>query len=141
MYRDTITLFNYYNGFWSATVLHNVDLNTDRAAILARLGVNSGDRANLHVAYRLSGDGTIKVGDYTYVNPENYTAETGTITFAEGLEFSFFSSFAWDGETVISDNDYEAGFYNYLNSTRGDVFAVSSVAMYSVIPHFEVMGK
>ena len=140
MYIDTITLFNYHNGEWYPTVLNNVDLNADKAAILARYGASSSDRAKLHVAYRIS-NGEIKIGNYTYVRPENYNGESGTITFADGLEFSFFSSFAWDGEAVISDNDYEQGFYNYLNSLSGEVYAVSSVAMYSVIPHFEIMGK
>ena len=141
MYRDTITLFNYYNGNWYSTVLNNVDLNADRAAILARYGAESSDRAQLHVAYQLTADGTVKIGSNKYVKPESYTGAAGTITFASGNLFSFFSSFAWDGEAVISDDDYEAGFYNYLNSLSGEVYAVSSVAMYSVIPHFEVMGK
>ena len=141
MYRDTVTLFNYYNGKWYPTVLNNVDLNADRAAILARYGAESSDRAKLHVAYQLTSSGAIKIGGNTYVKPENYSGEAGTITFASGNLFSFFSSFAWDGETAISDDDYVQGFYNYMNSLSGEVYAVSSVAMYSVIPHFEVMGK
>lgn len=141
MYRDTVTLFNYYNGKWYPTVLNNVDLNADRAAILARYGATSSDRARLHVTYQLTADGEINIGGNKYVKPENYSGEAGTITFASGNLFSFFSSFAWDGEAVISDDAYMQGFYNYLNSLSGEVYAVSSVAMYSVIPHFEVMGK
>lgn len=179
MYRDTITLFNLYNGIWRATVLRNVDLNADRAAILARYGAESSDRAKLHVAFQPNADGTITIGGNVYVKPEDYKGEAGTITFASGNLFSFFSSFAWDGDEdgilysfgtfdpwnsvkkldggtfnpwntgdvydgnhiLIDDGAYDEGFYNYMNSKYGDIFAVSNVARYSVIPHFEVMGK
>ena len=182
MYRDTITLFNFYNGIWRATVLNNVDLNADRAAIIARYGTESSDRAKLHVSFQPTADGTIKIGSNKYVKPEDYTGEAGTITFASGNLFSFFSSFNWDGNVgnieegvydfgtidpwntgrslrggtfnpwneggmydgnhiLIDDSIYDEGFYNYMNARYGDIYAVSNVAIYSVIPHFEVMAK
>ena len=55
MYKDTITLFNYFESkqtdtyLWFPTVLHNVDLNLDKAAILAKTGEKSQDNAILHV--------------------------------------------------------------------------------------------
>jgi hypothetical protein len=41
----------------------------------------------------------------------------------------------------IKDDDYgREGFYNYMNDRYDYVFAITKVAEYSVIPHFEIMG-
>ena len=49
MYIDTVTLFNRFSDagktFWRATVLRNVDFNSDRAKIRATYGEQSGDTA------------------------------------------------------------------------------------------------
>lgn len=178
MYRDTITLFCYYNGIWKATTLAGVDLNADRAAILAKYGTESADRAKLHIAYQREMDKTVQVCDgLIVVRPKDYTGADGTITFASGDNFSFFVKGKWDGDVLDMDygafnpweaggamgdwlfnpwdvgtvldeegilNDdslYPQGFYNYINEEYGECYAISSVAMYSVIPHFEIMGK
>ena len=47
----------------------------------------------------------------------------------------------WDGEDTINDSDFNKGFYNYMSATRDGVYTVTSVARYSVIPHFEILGR
>ena len=45
------------------------------------------------------------------------------------------------GSDVISDADYPAGLYQHLNSTRDGVYKITSVGMYTLIPHFEILGR
>lgn len=56
-----------------------------------------------------------------------------------------------DGDTItvkyvspegpISDDDYRIGFYNYMNKTHDNVFAISTVSKFNLIPHFEVGAR
>lgn len=150
MYADTITLFNRKESrsgdTWYPSVLHNVHLNMDRAAILAKYGAESQDSAALNVRYALS-DGDKLIGDKIWLPPKEWDAledPSGHITFNGGETFDFFWLGEWENEKPISSMDYSAdnGFYNYMNRTHDYVFAVSSVGgPYSVIPHFEIMGR
>lgn len=135
MYKDTVTLFNRSGNTWKVHVLNNVDLNIDRMAILATYGENSADTAKLHIK-----DYNGTVCGYKYVEPHEYTGADNEITFRSGEDFDFFATGAYS-YTEVNDTDYIDGFYNYLNSVRDHVFAISSVARYSVIPHFEIMGR
>lgn len=150
MYNDTITIFNRKiddNGdYWFPTVLHNVHLNTDRAAILARYGESTQDTATLNVRYRLV-DGVAMIGDKTWLPPKEWEKLDDVsqhITFKSGDTFDFFIKGEWPGVNPISNDEYMDlnGFYNYMNKEYDFVFAVSSVGgPYSVIPHFEIMGR
>lgn len=141
MYKDTVTLFNRAGTKWKVHKLTNVDLNADRAAILATYGETSSDNAKLHIK-----DSNGTVNGLTYVEPMSYTGANGTITFRSGENFDFFmlgeyNTAQGQAITEVDDTAYVDGFYNYLNSVRDYVFAISSVARYSVIPHFEIMGR
>lgn len=152
MYTDTITLFNRKEGedgdIWFPTVLHNVDLNMDRAAILAKYGAESADSAILHIRYKQTGVNKM-VGDKPWVSPKDWEKlpdQKKAITFTPGDRFDFFWLGDWGGEDPIYDASYSgtatAGFYNHMNKNYDFVFAVSSVGgPYSVIPHFEILGK
>ena len=66
------------------------------------------------------------------------------ITFTTGDRFDFFMLGDWGSEEPVCDEDYaaELDFYTYMNRKHDYVFAISSVGgPYSVIPHFEVLGK
>lgn len=61
-----------------------------------------------------------------------------TITFSDE---SFFWEGEWTGGT-ISDGDYRNGFYQYMNENKDNVFKITSVGgPYTLIPHFEILGK
>lgn len=148
MYQDTITLFNRKPGergqpdTWYPTVIKNVNLNIDRAAILAKYGAESQDNAVLHIRYRKDGN-EILVAEKPWMPPKAWDGTEDSITFASGANFDFFWMGEWNGGIVFdADSRWSTeGFYNYMNRTYDYVFAVSSVAMYTVIPHFEIMGK
>lgn len=138
MYRDTVTVFNRYNGTWKGTVLHNVDLNADRAMMLRQYGENSQDRSKLHLKYTET-NGHYCVDGKMFVAPAEYSGADGTFTLAEGNDMSFYM----EGTAPILsafDSAYLDGFFDYMNS-HYDVFAITSVARYSVIPHFEIVGR
>lgn len=147
MYRDTITLFvrtqTAYGEAWIAKVLTGVDLNNDRAAIVRQYGETCTDNAKLHIKYHKNGE-NILIGNDIYVEPKEYDAlssVSGYITMHNGSDFDFWCCGAYYAENPISDDSYPHGFYNYMQSTRDDVHAVHSVSRFSVIPHFEVLGK
>lgn len=150
MYNNTVTLFNRYSNrqgdTWYPSVLRNVHLNMDKAAILAKYGPESQDSAVLNVRYTKNGQ-DLMVGDKPWRPPKEWSAQTndmlpGSLTFSGGQLFDFFWVGEWPDESPISGADYTEGFYNYMNDRYDYVFAVSSVGgPYTVIPHFEIMGK
>ena len=152
MYKDTVTLFNRYTTkdrkiVWYPTILHGVNLNVDKASIVAKYGSNSQDNAVLNVKYH-SGDDAVMVSDKRYLLPKEWNRQTEdvlaeSLTFTAGTqEFDFFYVGEWESEEPIADSDYaNSGFYSYMKKTYDEVFSITSVAKYSVIPHFEVVGK
>ena len=151
MYQDTITLFNRKPGergqgdTWYPTVIRNVNLNIDRAAILAKYGSDTQDNAVLHIRYRKKNGEIVISCDFEtekqWMPPKQWDKTIDSLTFASGNNFDFFWMGEWD-KGIVTDAEYmDEGFYNFMNRTHDYVFAVTSVAMYSVIPHFEIMGK
>ena len=146
MHNDTITLFNRKPGergkgsTWYPTVITGCNLNIDRAAILAKYGPESKDNAALHIPYKKDGE-TVLVAGKPWMPPKAWDKTEDSITFASGNDFDFFWMGVWKGG-IVTDSEYgDEGFYNYMNREHDYVFAISSAAMYSVIPHFEIMGK
>ena len=148
MYNDTITLFNRKEGdegdTWFPTVIRGVQLNMDRAAILAKYGADANDDATLHIRYRNEGV-DIVVGGKKWLPPKQGEARednSEVVTFTPGDRFDFFWLGDWGSEAPVNDTDYATDFYTYMNKKHDYVFAISSVGgPYSVIPHFEIMGK
>lgn len=150
-YKDTITLFNRKRpmgvaaDIWYPTVLTGVDLNTDRAAIAARYGYESTDKAILHIPWTDGGpESPVLVGGKPWDPPLLWRQEedpAAALTFTPGEVFDFFVTGAWPDAGPESDADYARGFYDHLNRTRDGVFAITSVSIFSVIPHFEITGR
>lgn len=151
MYSDTVTVFNRYESSlgdtWYPTVIAGVDLNIDKAAILAKYGAESQDKAVLHIKYTKT-DGGIYVAGKKWLSPKEWDRQTNdllpkTITFtSEGEDSDFFMWGKYDTAPVPdADFDKYDGFYNYMLKKHDYVFTVSSAALYTVIPHFEILGR
>lgn len=150
MYKDVVTLFNRKEGSegdtWYPTILRNVRLNMDKAAILAKYGAQSSDSAVLNVRYKMDGEKIIVAGK-RWLPPKQWETQQNhseAVTFTPGDRFDFFWLGDWGNENPVHDADYfsDMDFYTYMNRTHDYVFAVSSVGgPYSVIPHFEILGK
>ena len=144
MYNDTITIFNRKPGnrgegdTWHPTVIHDVNLNIDRAAILAKYGAQCQDKAVVNIRYEMQG-GQIIVASKRFQPTKEWSQTADTLTLTPVKDFVWAGE--WDGG-VVSDADYGTeGFYGHMNRTKDNVFLISSVARYSAIPHFEVVGK
>ena len=146
MHKDTITLFNRKPGArgqgdtWYPTVITGCNLNIDRASIMAKYGPESADNVALHIPYKRDAGAALVAGK-PWMPPKEWDGTEDSVTFTSGNGFDFFWKGEWDGG-IVSDSEYgDEGFYNYMNRTRDYVFAINSVAQYSMIPHFEIMGK
>ena len=153
MYDKTVTVFNFYSSktaglsYWYPHILSCVDLITDHGAMLKKYGPDSTDNAALHIAYTPDGDKvTVQRSDgaaVPWLPQKAWAAQVnddlpGSITF--GPE-DFFWQGEWTGGMVV-DDDYRNGFYQYMNSNRDNVYKITSVGgPYTVIPHFEILGK
>ena len=148
MYSDKITLFNRYESrlgdMWYPTVIDGANLLIDKAAIMAKYGAESKDNAVLNIYYQTVG-GQIMVDGKPYLPPKEWERQTNdllpkSITFTSGANFDFFMLGEYPTTKPIADDDYLDGFYNYVNDEYDFVFAITSVAQYSAIPHFELLG-
>lgn len=149
MYSDTVTVFNRYvdsfkNTTWYPSVIKGVNLNIDKAAIVAKYGAESKDNAVLNIHYQAV-DGQIFLDGKPYLPPKEWDRQTNdklaeSITFTSGKDFDFFMLGEYPTKEPIADDDYVDGFYNYVNDEYDYVFAITSVAKYTAIPHFEIMG-
>ena len=151
MFHGTITLFNRRRGVglgagdvWYPTVIHGVQFMVGEAALAARYGQKRDDRALMLIQTGGERDAPT-VGGKPYLPPKLWQAEEDhakAVTFQAGEAFDFFTMWAWEGGTTpVNDSDYKTGFYDHLNKTRDGVYAVTDVARYTLIPHFEVTGK
>lgn len=148
MYKDTVTVFNRYvdslkNTIWHPHVLSGVNLIIDKAVIAEKYGEVSKDNAVMNVEYDLV-DGVIMIGDKPYLPPKKWERQVNddlpkSITFTPGNDFDFFMSGDYGSEEPITDEN--GRFYSDMQKEYDDVFAITSVAKLSVIPHFEIVGK
>lgn len=153
MYGKTVTIFNYYESatteeaYWYPHVLSGVDLNTDRGAILKKYGQESTDNAELHIKVTIiNGKEYVSNNNHVLVPwlpPKEWKKQTNDL-LAESITFSP-DCFFWQGEWtggIVTDSDYRNGFYQHMNSNKDNVFKITSVGgPYTVIPHFEILGK
>lgn len=150
MYNKTVTVFNKYtdqtgNIYWYPHVLFGVDLIIDKAANVAKTGLDSADTANLHVKYRIQDDKKI-IGNFPWLPPREWERQTNddlpkSITFDSG-DFFMEGEYAAD---PVKDSDYadrvNGGFYDYMNKRYDYVFLITNVGgPYTLIPHFEIGG-
>ena len=153
IYKQTVTLFNRVQNMhgediiWYPTVLENVHLVVDKSHSWNMQGGMESDNIRLHVRYKLS-DGAVWIGDKRWYEPKAYRAldnpfEAITFAYGDAELFDFFVEGRIDEFTgPIPDSSYERkGFYNYMNAKYDNVFAITSVSKYNLIPHFEIMGR
>ena len=148
MYNSTITLFNRLAGKngdrWYATVIPGIHLVLDQSALLKIYGADSKNSAMLYIPFS-NNDGVIRVAGTEWLPPKAWKAEEEAkeaLTFKGGVDFDFFMEGRWTGDRVIEGEKYPDGFYNHMKENFDNVFAITSVSgPFSLIPHFEVVGK
>jgi hypothetical protein len=151
MFDSTITVFNRYRSdelgdTWYPHVLHNVQLIKDKASIKAQYGAESSDSATLIINAKLDENGYI-IDNLRFLPPKMWAGQVNdnipaSITFNDNAEaFDFFIEGEWESSEPINDDDYRAGFYNYMNKKNDYCYAITSVGDYKTIPHFVILAK
>lgn len=150
MYDKTITVFNKYVNqkdeiSWYPTVIKGVQLIVDKSANIEKTGLDTADTATLHVLYGVVSNEKVVSGK-KYLEPKKWAKQINdtlghTVTFSSG---DFFIEGEHD-EKMIADEDYQSrrdgGFYDYMNKNHDNVFLITNVGTYTLIPHFEIGGK
>ena len=147
IYKQTVTVFNRKDvdgvTYWYPTVLSGVHLVIDQSIIISTYGEQAQDNAMLHVMYKKVGKDAV-IGGKTYMTPKAFRASgdpSENITFSYGDNFDFIMSGAYSGTGPINDTEYKHGFFNYMNKTYDEVFAITRVAKFNLIPHFEITAR
>jgi hypothetical protein len=151
MFDSTITIFNRYSSSelgdtWYPHVLKNVQLIKDKASIKEKYGAESTDSALLIVNSELI-DGEHYIDGLHYLSPKKWQNQVNddipnSITFNDNAElFDFFIVGEWEGTEPISDDDYRAGFFSYMNKQYDYCYAITSVGDYKTIPHFKIIAR
>lgn len=150
LYKQTVTVFNRKDvegvTYWVPNVIENVHLIIDRSIIIATYGEQATDNAKLHIRYTPNGEDAIvqtSVGEKRYMLPKAFRKNGDVdenITFAFGDDFDFIMEGAYEGGSE-NDASYRNGFYNYMNRNYDNVFAITNVSKFNLIPHFEILAR
>ena len=142
-----ITVFNRYHSkqlgtyTWYPHLVRNCYFKADKGANIVKTGLENADSAKLHIPYELT-DNRVIIQGMTYYKPLEWEKQPNdsyveNITFTEGQDFFVVGDFSGD---PINDKDYREGFYQYMNKHFDDVYKITTVGRYELIPHFEIGG-
>lgn len=146
MYKDTITVFNRDGDVWYSTILHGVNVNIDKSSVVKQYGESSQDLLVLNVPLADGSPGAgIPGNEAVWLPPKEWQRlqdKTGNVTFTYGNAFDFVWVGEWNGDSEIYDDSYgDMTFYDYMLLNHDFVYAVTSVSLFSVIPHLEITGR
>mgnify|MGYP007133742702 CR=1 FL=1 len=139
---------DYYEGddsmiCWVPVLLDGVHLMIDRSIIISTYGEQASDNAMLNVRYAKSGEDAI-IGGLRYCKPKEWMmleSFDDAISFKFGDEFDFFIEGDYTELGVVFDDDYRNGFYNHMNRNYDNVFAITAVSKYNLLPHFGITAR
>ena len=147
IYKQTITLFNRKTvdgeTVWYPFTIDGVHLIMDKAIIISTYGEQSQDNVKLHIRYTPGANGAVVSGK-VYMLPKEWARNgepSENFTLGFGDDFDFIMEGDYGSTEPILDDDYNKGFYNYMNKNYDNVFAISSVSKFNLIPHFEIGAK
>ena len=155
------------NVTWYPSVIKGVNLLIDKSAIVAKYGPESKDNAILNIKHIHSVTNNPSEGELLWrafiqckkvidekevlvgkewLPPKEWEHQTNdkladSITFEIGTYPDFFMFGEYPELNPIKDDDYRNGFFETIKREYDYVFAITSVAMYTTIPHFEITGK
>lgn len=143
MFDRTVTLFNYRkkDGKWYSTVFRNCSLNTQNSLSKTTMGVTNASSMNINFRCdkekNMRNEG-VKKKFYTPKEYQELSSVSKAITFTPEVDFMIIGEVKVNG---VSENDYESGFYHYMNDEYDEVYMVTNYALYTLLPHLSVGGK
>ena len=144
MHDATVTLFNFHEaaGKWYPTEFHNVSLTAVRADTgNADAGTINADTVEIIIRTASDKSSTENGVTVRYVGPKEYAAlenPVGYFTFTPEQDFFYVGSVI---AASCQEDDYDEGFYHYMNKAFDGVYMIQSSTFYSLIPHFEIGGR
>ena len=144
MYRDTITAFNYHaaTGRWYPSIISGADLLTTKVNSATTAGDSNADTVDIIIHCTADKRIPTSAGMKSYMGPKEYAScdtPAQHITFAPECDFIFAG--AWSDTEPLTDDDYDEGLYHALNAEHDGIYLISSVGLYSLLPHFEIGGR
>lgn len=150
MHDTVVTLFNFHEktDAWYTTVFGGVHLMESKAETVTR---DSGktNEDTVEIILRTLGDKTVRAistdGRPTcvrYIGEKAYNAlenPHGYFTFKAETDFIAVGNHAQTAPII--DDEYDEGLYHAMNTENDDVYMITSVSYFSLIPHFEIGGK
>lgn len=141
MYDQTINLYCLNGGTWRKATISGVDVGVAKATGPTTQGERNADGVILLV--NCAADKSIITRDnrtLRYLERKAYAASAAPASAYTFTEPSFFIV----GDTTLPDtavdDDYDEGFYSYVNAYYDHVYRVTSASWYGLLPHFEVGG-
>lgn len=143
MFDKTVTIFNQSGGVWYPKTYTNAQVITDRGYLRRVYGDTANDSVIVHIPCKYENGTCILTDEVEFVTPKEFDASANkaiVATFRSGNDFDIILLGAYANEPV-TDSEYTGGFYKHLKSERDGVFALTNVAQYYVVPHFEITGR
>lgn len=143
MFDKTVTIFNQSNGVWYPKTYRNAQVITDRGYVRRVYGDTANDSVIVHIPCKYGVGTCLLTDEIEFVLPKEFdaSADKSTIaTFRSGVNFDIILIGEYEN-TPIADDEYSGGFYKHLKSEKDGVYALTNVAQYYVVPHFELTGK
>ena len=145
MFKDVITLYNFFHGVWHRHIIAGVDAGAIDAS--SKSATTGDARASLvNVLINCSADKQIvtDAGLRQYYPPKAYAAlaspiESKALTFTEGTDFIVLGAIR--SEDPVTDDQYENGFYDHMYANQDGVYKINSAAFFGLIPHFEIGAR
>ncbi len=144
MYNDVITLFNYHKetGKWYASVIFDVGFGSALSSEPTTQGINNEDTVVFIVKSNCCKQIKTQSGKKSYLGSKEYARcdnPCGHFCFNDTKDFIYCG--VWNVYNAINEEDYESGFYSYMNSKFDDVYKITSSEFFNLLPHFEIGGK
>lgn len=143
MFDRTITIYSYRRSEdrYYGTVIRNCTVQTTESSSDFSKGSGGSDRISISIRCDAGKKVITGNGKKQYLTAKAYqAAESISDKFSMTPEADFIV-LGERTDLVVVDGEYPNGFYQFLNIASDDVFMISNVSYYSLIPHFTVTGR
>ena len=143
MYERTLTIFNLHGGSWYPTTVDKCDMKVKLSSNLTVNGIN--DVGSVTIVIHCSRDKKVRShqGVKQYLPPKEYAElvnpkPDGFYTFTPEVDFIYEGG--WDS-AKIDDDDYDSGFYHYMNAKKDGIHMIQACQYFTLLPHYEISAK
>ena len=140
MFGRTVTIFSKHHGSWFPRVFHDAQVSRDRGYITRTYGETANETVMVHIK-RINGKAE---GLYDVYEPKEWLEQrfvTGKIAFNTGDIIWLGDYSTIDANLLPIPDDFPKGFYSYFRGLHDMVYALTQVADYVEIPHWEIAGR